>query len=77
MWIDIVFAVALIIAVVKVAMWGIVMALFSSACNMIQLYKHQKLRHVLISKGREQVSPLSEAVAKERLWNYIRQAVTT
>lgn len=47
------------------------------AGNMMQLYKDEKLRHVLISKGREQVSPLSEAVAKERLWNYIRQAVTT
>jgi glycosyltransferase involved in cell wall biosynthesis len=47
------------------------------AGNMMRLYKDEKLRKALVSKGREQVSLLSEAVAMERLWNYIRQAVTT
>lgn len=47
------------------------------AANMMNLYKDEKLRHTLISKGREQVLPLNEAIAMERLWNYIQQVVTT
>ncbi|WP_152268290.1 glycosyltransferase [Agriterribacter humi] len=47
------------------------------AANMMNLYKDEKLRHTLVSKGREQVLPLNEAIAMERLWNYIQQVVTT
>jgi glycosyltransferase involved in cell wall biosynthesis len=47
------------------------------ADGMMKLYKDEKLRHTLISKGREQVLPLSEVIVMERFWNYIQQSVAT
>ena len=47
------------------------------ASIMMTLYKDEKSRHTLISKGRQQVSLLNETIAMERLWNYMRQVVTT
>ena len=47
------------------------------ASNIMKLYKDEKSRNALISKGRQQVSLRDETIAAERLWNYIRQVVTT
>jgi len=47
------------------------------AGSMMKLYKDEKLRRSLISKGLERVSPLNETTAMEMLSHYIRQVVTT
>lgn len=41
------------------------------ADQMVKLYKDEKFRSTLIEKGKEQVSPLSETNARDRLWNFI------
>ena len=46
------------------------------AGEMVKLYKDEKFRHTLILKGKEQVLPLSEEAAIDRLGNYIQQMVT-